>query len=415
MPDKIEIMSPAGSFESLSAAIKAGADSIYFGVQQLNMRSRSSINFTLADIKKIVGICKKNKVKAYLALNTIMYDHDINLMKDICKEAKKAGISALIISDVAAMQYAKELGVEVHISTQANVSNFESVKFYSMFADVVVLARELTLVQVKKITGLIKKEKIKGPSGKLLRIELFAHGAMCVAVSGKCYMSLATHNSSANRGACKQNCRKSYKVTDNETGEELVIDNEYVMSPKDMCTIGFIDKILDSGVSVLKLEGRGRSPDYIYAVTKCYREAADSYIDGTYSKKKVEAWLSELKKVYNRGFWNGYYLGKKLDIWSGAAGNASDSEKMYIGKALNYYKKSGIALFLIEADRIESGEEVLITGPTTGVVKAKAEKIQVDEKEAKFAEKGNLVTFKVPETIRKNDKLYAIRDRKGKK
>ena len=413
MNKKIEIMAPAGSYESLEAGIKAGADSVYFGIEQLNMRARASNNFTLNDLKEIVKRCNKSKVKTYLTLNTILYDHDIFLMKKICDTAKKVGISAVIVSDISAINYANSIGLKVHISTQTNVSNLEAVKFYSKFADVVVLARELTLQQIKNICAEIKKQNIKGPSGKLVEIEIFVHGALCVAISGKCYMSLATSNASANRGACLQNCRKSYRVIDEETGDELKLDNKYIMSPKDLCTIGFIDKLLDSGISVLKIEGRGRSPDYVYAVTKAYREAVDSVANGTYTQKKIDSWIKELEKVYNRGFWQGgYYLGKKLGEWSGGYGNQSKKEKIFVGIARHYFSKTKIGEFFLQSGGIELGDEIIITGKTTGIIHQKIESLYVNEKPVSKSKKGEIITIKLNEKIRKNDKLYIIKDRK---
>jgi putative protease len=405
----IEIMAPAGNFECMVAAIKAGANSVYFGVEQLNMRARAANNFTISDIPKITRICGEKNVKTYLTLNTIMYDHDITLMKKICDVAKKSNISAVIASDISAISYANSIGLEVHISTQQNVSNIEAVKFYAKFADVIVLARELTLSQVNKICEEIKKEKIVGPKGEIVRIELFAHGALCVAVSGKCYMSLGTYNASANRGACLQNCRRTYKVTDNETGDELVIDNEYVMSPKDLCTIGFIDKLIEAGVKVFKLEGRGRSADYVYVVTKAYREAADSVLDNSYTKEKIEAWNKELETVYNRGFWQGgYYLGKKLGEWAGVYGSNATKEKIFVGIAKHYFPKTNIGEFAIQSGEIKVGDEILITGNTTGVIQCKVESMFVDEKAADSATKGDVITIKISERVRENDKLYVV-------
>ena len=409
--NEIEIMAPAGNFESLAAAIKAGADSIYFGVEQLNMRARAA-NFTLDDLPKIVKICQKSNVKTYLTLNTIMYDHDMNLMKKICDVAKKAKITAVIASDIAAINYATEVGLEVHMSTQVNISNIEAIKFYSKFADVIVLARELTLQQIKKICDEIKKQNIKGPKGELIKIEIFAHGALCVAVSGKCYMSLATYNASANRGACLQNCRRSYKVIDEETGDELRIENKQVMSPSDLCTIGFIDKLMDAGVSVFKLEGRGRSADYVYIVTKCYKQAAEAYLNGTYTKEKIEAWTKELESVYNRGFWQGgYYLGKKLGEWSGTYGSKATKEKVFVGIAKHYFPKTKIGEFLIQSDKIKVGDEIIITGNTTGVIQAKVESMFVNDKQSATAKQGDVITIKIPERVRENDKLYVIKDK----
>src|SRR3989338_6232832 len=341
MQPRVEIMAPAGSYESLMAAVKAGADSVYFGVEQLNMRARAANNFTLKDMHKIAGICRENKLRAYLTVNTIMYDHDMALMRKICNAAKEAAITAVIASDISTIAYAHSIGLRVHCSTQMNIGNMEAVKFYAEYADVMIMARELTLSQVKHICEEIKKQNVIGPSGNLVEIEIFIHGALCVAVSGICYMSLATYNASANRGACLQNCRRAYRLIDDETGDELVVDNKYIMSPKDLCTIGFIDKILGSGVNVLKIEGRGRSPDYVYVVTKAYREAVDSFYKGTYTQHKIETWTKELETVYNRGFWHGgYYLGKKLGEWSGAYGSKARKEKEFVGIAKNYYNKA---------------------------------------------------------------------------
>ena len=407
---EIEIMAPAGNFECLAAAIKGGANSVYFGVEQLNMRARAANNFTLSDLPKIAETCSEKNVKSYLTLNTIMYDHDVTLIKKICDTAKKVGVSAIIASDISAISYANSIGLEVHISTQQNVSNIEAVRFYSKFADVIVLARELTLSQIKKICEEIKKDNIKGPNGELVKIELFAHGALCVAVSGKCYMSLGTYNASANRGACLQNCRRSYKVIDNETGDELVIDNEYVMSPKDLCTIGFIDKLIDAGVKVFKIEGRGRSADYVYIVTKSYREAADSVLNKTYTQEKISEWTKQLENVYNRGFWHGgYYLGKKLGEWSGVYGSKATKEKVFVGVAKHYFPKTGIGEFHIQSEQIKTGDEILITGNTTGVIEGKVESMFVNDKPGiKEAKAGDVITFKVSERVRENDKLYVV-------
>jgi putative protease len=409
----IEIMSPAGSFASLNTAIKAGADSVYFGVEQLNMRARAANNFRITDLPEIVGICKEKKVKTYLTVNTILYDHDLALLRKVCDAAKAAGITAVIASDVAALQYAHSIGLEIHISTQQNVSNIEAVRFFAQFADVVVLARELTLNQIKKIIAEIKKDKIVGPRGELIRIELFAHGALCVAISGKCYMSLATQNASANRGACTQNCRRTYRVIDEENGEELVLDNKYIMSPKDLCTIGFLDQILAAGVSVLKLEGRGRSPEYVHVVTKCYREAADAVENGTYTPEKIAAWTTQLEGVYNRGLWHGgYYLGKQLGEWSGEYGSHTTKQNDYIGHVTNFFRKVSVGEFTLDAGDIAEGSEILITGDTTGVIKIKVTEIIINEKPVSSAKKGDIITFKVPERVRPNDKLFVVHDRK---
>ncbi len=408
----IDIMAPAGSYESLMAAIHAGANSVYFGVEQLNMRARATNNFHLEDLQKIASTCKKEKVKTYLTVNTILYDHDIVLMKKICDAAKKARIDAVIASDFAVLQYTQQIGQPVHISTQMNISNIESVRFFAQYADVLVLARELTLLQIKEICEQIQKQNIKGPSDDLVKIEVFVHGALCVAVSGKCYMSLATYNASANRGACLQNCRRSYKLTDDETGEELVVDNKYIMSPKDLCTIGFVDKLIDAGISVMKIEGRGKAPEYVATVTACYKEAVESYFAGTYTQEKIQEWTKRLETVYNRGFWQGgYYLGKKLGEWSGAYGSRATKEKKYLGIAKNYYPKAKIAHFVLEAGEIKTGDEIIITGPTTGVLQAHLEGLFVNEKQVILAKKGEEVTFPISQKIRKNDKLFVVKNK----
>lgn len=413
-------MSPAGSFAALHSAIQGGANSVYFGIEQLNMRARAANNFKTTDLPEIVKLCNENTlqhdsgqaIKTYLTVNTVLYDYDILVMKKIMDSAKKAGITAIIASDMAALQYGKEIEMEIHISTQQNVSNIEAVKFFSQYADVIVLARELTITQIKKIVDQIKEQNIMGPSGELLRIEIFAHGALCVAVSGKCYMSLATQNVSANRGACTQVCRRSYKVTDEETGDELVVDNKYIMSPKDLCTIGFLDKILNAGVSVLKLEGRGRSADYVYTVTKCYREASDAVENKTYTKEKIEAWTKELSTVYNRGFWHGgYYLGKKLGEWSGKYGSHATHENIFLGQAKNYFAKNNVAEFILETGELKNGDELLITGDTTGTLKVTLNNLRVDGAQTETAKKGDLITFEVPDKIRRSDKLFVVRDR----
>jgi putative protease len=406
--EDIEIMAPVGSYESLMAAIQGGADSVYFGIEQLNMRAKSSNNFTIEDLKKIVSIAGENNIKTYLTVNTILYDHDLLLMKKIVDAAKESGITAIIASDQAAINYASSIGVEVHISTQVNISNIESVKFYAHFADVMVTARELSLKQVKKITETIEKEEIKGPSGKPVRIEIFAHGALCMAVSGKCYLSLHEQNSSANRGACLQTCRKAYIVTEKESGYQLEIDNEYIMSPKDLCTIGFIDKIIDSGVKVLKIEGRARPPEYVKTVCKCYSDAVKAHIDGSYGPEKIENWEKELSTVFNRGFWDGYYLGRKLGEWSREYGSKATKTKVYIGKGTNYFKNLKVAEFLIQAEDIKVGDEILITGPTTGVIQTTVKEIRLDLSPVEMAGKGNLVSIPIDEKVRPSDKLYKI-------
>ena len=404
----IELMSPAGSYESLMAAIKAGCNSVYFGVEQLNMRARSANNFTLDDLKKIAEIGKENNVKTYLTLNTVLYDHDIALMKSIVNTAKESGITAIIASDHAVLNYAKKEGVEVHISTQANISNIDTIEFYANFADVVVLARELSLKQVAEITRETKRRNITGPAGRLIEVEIFAHGALCMAISGKCYLSLHSNYASANRGACIQNCRKSYIVTDKEDGVEFEVDNEYIMSAKDLCTIDFLDQILDAGVSVLKIEGRGRSADYVYTVTKCYREAIDSYNEGTYTQEKINDWKERLATVFNRGFWDGYYLGKKMGEWNREYGSNATKRKIYIGRGLKYFEKSGVGEFKLESHSLNVGDEIMITGPTTGFVEAKVSELRLDDKAVDKVNKGDVFTFPVSEKVRPSDKLYKV-------
>ena len=403
-------MAPVGSYEALSAAIKAGADSIYFGIEQLNMRARSSINFTLDDLQKISDVCKENNVKSYITLNTIMYDHDLQLMRSIVDKAKECDITAIIASDHAVMNYARKVGMPIHISTQANVSNIETVEFYSVFADVMVLARELSLMQVKAITKEIKRREITGPNGELVKIEIFAHGALCMAVSGKCYLSLHAHYSSANRGACAQDCRKEYIVTEKEEGTEFLIDNEYIMSAKDLCTIDFLDKIVDVGVEVIKIEGRGRSADYVYTTTKCYREAVDSISEGTYTPEKISKWKEELSTVYNRGFWDGYYLGRKMGEWSDTYGSRATKRKVFIGKGVNYFKRLNVAEFRLETKSLKIGDEILITGPTTGVIKTRVKELRFEDKPVQLVKKGDNFSMPVDEIIRPSDKLYILED-----
>ena len=409
MGKQIEIMAHAGSFDSLAAAIQGGADSIYFGIEQLNMRARAANNFTFEDLEKIVEMCLPNNVRSYLTLNTIIYDHDLSLMKRIVNKAKEAGISAVIASDQAVINYANSIDLEVHISTQTNVTNLETIKFFSHFADVMVLARELSLKQVKDITDGIIKDDIKGPSGNLIEIEIFAHGALCMAVSGKCYLSLHTNNSSANRGACVQNCRRTYEVKD-EDGNELKIDNEYIMSPKELCTIGFIDDIIKSGVKVLKIEGRGRAPEYVKTVTQCYREAADAYLEGTYSKEKIAEWDKQLASVYNRGFWDGYYLGQEMGEWSDVHGSKATTRKKYLGKGVHYFPKAGIAEFKLETHSLKIGDKILITGPTTGVVESEITALMVEEIMYDEIKKGVNFTTPLDTVIRNSDKLYVVEE-----
>lgn len=405
---KIELMAPAGNYESLQAAIDNGADSVYFGVEQLNMRARASINFTLDDLPEIARRCGEKNIRTYLTLNTIIYDHDLSIIKTVLDAAKEAGITAVIAMDQAVISYARQIGMEVHISTQINITNIETVKFYSLFADTVVLSRELSLRQIKKICSQIEKEEVKGPSGNLVEVEVFGHGALCMAVSGKCYLSLHSHNSSANRGACKQNCRKKYTVIDQESGFEIELDNEYMMSPKDLCTLDFLDQIIDAGVKVLKIEGRGRAPEYVATVIKTYREAIDAYYEGTFNKEKIAVWMEALKKVYNRGFWGGYYLGQKLGEWSDGPGSQATQKKVYVGKGVHYYSKPGIAEFKIEAYDIKVGDQLLVTGPTTGVKELQLDEMMVDDLKADMAEKGNNCTIPTGFKVRPSDKLYKI-------
>jgi U32 family peptidase len=405
-------MAPAGSFESLSAAIKAGANSIYFGIDKLNMRARSASPFTIADLYEISNICTDNNVKSYLALNTVIYDNEIDSVRSICQAVKESHISAIIASDLAVIRIARDLGVNVHISTQANISNFEAVKFYAQFADVMVLARELTLPQISRIVDSIKAQNIQGPGGKLVQIELFIHGALCVSISGKCYMSLANTNHSANRGDCLQTCRRKYRVTDDQTGEELTIDNQYVMSPKDLCTIRFMDKLIESGASVFKIEGRGRASDYVYRVTKTYKEAISAFFSGSFSEANFSNWEQELKSVYNRGFWHGgYYLGNKLGDWAGSHGSKATKQKKYVGYVKNYFKKSNIAQIIIEDQPVNIGDDIIATGKTTGYAETKIKSIFLDELSVQSATKGDDVTLPFEDTLRKNDKIYVYKDR----
>ena len=403
-------MAPAGDFESLTAAIQAGADSVYFGVKQLNMRARSSHNFSLRELGQVVRRLHENGKKAYLAINTILYDKELPIMQKLVDAARNAGVDALIISDQAALQYARQKGMEVHLSTQLNISNTMSLKFYAGYADVVVLARELNLKQVKEMAANIRKNGIRGPSGKLIRLEMFAHGALCMAVSGKCYLSLHEQNASANRGTCLQTCRKAYVVTEKETGYELEIDNEYIMSPKDLATIDFLDLLLDAGISVLKIEGRARSPEYVYTTVSCYNEALQALEDGTYSTKLIREWKNRLSTVFNRGFWDGYYLGRKMGEWSDRYGSHATKKKIYIGKGNNYFNKPKVAEFIIEAETLQKGDEIIITGPTTGVIQTVVKEIRVNNKTVDSAGKGIYCSIPVDRKVRRSDKLYKITD-----
>ncbi|MDP4267595.1 MAG: peptidase U32 family protein [Bacteroidota bacterium] len=407
---EIEIMSPVGSYESLMAAILGGANSVYFGAGHLNMRARSSVNFTTNDIKKIADLCRDNNIRSYLTLNTVVYNNEIPEIIKTLEEAKRSGITAVIASDFAVINHAREIGMEMHVSTQSNVSNIEAVKFFSDYANVMVLARELKLEQIEEICRQIEEENITGPSGELIRIEIFAHGALCMSISGKCYLSLHTQNYSANRGACLQPCRRAYTVRDKDEGHELDIENEYIMSPKDLCTIGFLDKLIEAGVKVFKIEGRGRSPEYVKTVTKCYREAVDSFLDGTYNKEKVDLWTEKLRSVYNRGFWEGYYMGKKTGEWTKIYGSQATKRKVYVGKGMNYFSTLKVAEFKVEAEELNVGDEIIITGPTTGVIETKVNEIRVDLLNVDKANKGVFCSIPVPEIVRRSDKLYKIVD-----
>ena len=403
-----EIMAPVGSRESLTAAIQAGADAIYFGIGQLNMRAHSANPFTIDDLHEIAQTCADHGIKSYLTVNTIIYGEDIEQMHTIVDAAKQAGISAVIASDVAVMTYCNRIGQEVHLSTQLNISNIEALKFYAQFADVVVLARELNLDQVAAIHRGIEEQDIRGPKGERIRIEMFCHGALCMAISGKCYMSLHHANRSANRGECVQVCRRSYTATDNETGEQLAIDNKYIMSPKDLKTIRFMDKLMASGVRVLKIEGRARGPEYVYTVVKCYKEAVASVIEGCFTEEKKEEWDRRLATVFNRGFWDGYYLGQRLGEWNRNYGSNATERKVYVGKGVKYFSKLGVAEFTVEATELNRGDKLLITGPTTGVMYVDADEIRLELEPVEVAPKGTHVSFAVPGKIRPSDKLFKI-------
>jgi putative protease len=402
----IEIMAPAGSYESLMAAIQGGADSVYFGVEQLNMRAASSNNFTIEDLHKIASICKKNKLKSYLTVNVVVFDHEIEQMHRIIDAAVESKITAVIASDLSVINYAFSAGIEVHLSTQLNITNLEALKFYSKWADVVVLARELNIDQVKYIHNSIIEQNITGPKGELIKIEMFVHGALCMAVSGKCYLSLHENNKSANRGECYQTCRKSYIATGKETGYELEIDNEYIMSPKDLCTIGFLDKLLNAGVTVLKIEGRARSAEYVKTVSSCYSEAVEAIADGTFGEERTDGWRALLSTVFNRGFWDGYYLGRKLGEWNTNYGSSATKRKLYLGKITNYFKKLNVAEIKLENGDLNIGDTILITGPTTGVVEYLTDEIRVDLKVAEKGLKGELCSVKTDVILRRSDKVY---------
>lgn len=401
-----EIMAPVGSYDSLAAAISAGADAVYFGVEGLNMRSRSSANFTLDDLRNIVGITSEKGIRTYLTVNTIVYDGDLPTVDAIVRAAAEAGVSAIIASDIAVFEACRRHGVEIHISTQCNISNIEAVRFYARYADVMVLARELSLEQVAEIHKAIVDEDIRGPHDEIVRLEMFCHGALCMAVSGKCYLSLHQMNSSANRGACTQICRRGYRVTDLETGDELNVENKYIMSPKDLKTIHFLDRMVDAGVSVFKIEGRARGPEYVLTAVRCYSEALEAICDGSYGAEKVAGWDEQLAKIFNRGFWDGYYAGKRLGEWSGKYGSSATRVKQYVAKGVKWYSKLGVGEFIMEGAELCRGDEVVITGPTTGALIIKADDIRVDGRSVDRAVKGEAFSIAVPAKIRPADRLY---------
>lgn len=401
-------MAPAGSYESLTAAAQGGADAVYFGIEQLNMRARSSANFKLEDLPNIVSRARELKMKAYLTVNTVIYNNELNSMRQIIDTAVRYGVDAIIASDQSVLQYCNSAGARVHLSTQLNISNIETLKFYSHFADVAVLARELSLEQVREITKTIEKEEIRGPSGQLIRIEIFIHGALCMAISGKCYLSLHEHNQSANRGNCYQVCRRGYRVTDIDREVELNIENEYILSPKDLKTIHFLNKVLDAGVSVLKIEGRARSAEYVKTVTSCYNEAIHAYVDGTFSGEKVEDWNTRLATVFNRGFWDGYYLGQRLGEWSEKYGSVATYKKEYIGKVTNYFDRVGVGEVVIESGHLEIGDKVVFIGPTTGAIEIIVQELRVDELNCSMASKGEKCSLPVNQQLRRSDKVYRL-------
>ncbi|NBC82610.1 MAG: U32 family peptidase [Bacteroidetes bacterium] len=408
----IEIMAPVGSFESLMAAIQAGADAVYFGLEKLNMRARASANFSINDLKEIVQRCEKHNVKTYLALNVILYDHELGDMRALLQTAKSNNISAVIAADQAVLNQARALNLEVHLSTQLNISNLETLRFYAGYADVMVLARELNLNQVKDITNGIKNNNIKGPSGNLISVEMFAHGALCMSVSGKCYLSLHEQNYSANRGACLQHCRKGYTVREKESGRELDIENEYMMSPKDLKTIHFLNKIIDAGVTVLKIEGRARGPEYVYTVVTCYNQALESLEQGTYNAQKIAEWDQKLASVFNRGFWDGYYLGQKLGEWSHVYGSQATERKIYVGKGRNYFDRIGVAEFECQAAELSVGDKIIIVGPVTGYIECYVNEIRVKQKPINKVKQGDIFSIPLSKRIRSSDKMYKTEFRK---
>ncbi len=409
--EDIELMAPVGSFESLQAAIQGGADAIYFGLGKLNMRSQSTINFTANDLAELTRIAKNAGIKTYLTINTVIYDKELAEMRQTVDLARQHNISAIIASDHAVVNYAREQGMEVHASTQLNISNTEALRHYSQWVDVAVLARELNLEQVRHISEQIKKENIKGPAGRPVGLEMFIHGALCMSISGKCYLSLHEKNKSANRGQCLQTCRKKYLVTENESGEELEIDHEYIMSPKDLCTLHFLNKIIDAGITVLKIEGRARSPEYVKTVTQVYNEALHAIIDGYFDQYHIDNWMEQLSMVFNRGFWDGYYLGQRLGEWSHIYGSKATMKKTYVGKITNYYTKLGVAEVKMESGELKTGDQILITGPTTGVIETKIEEIRVDLKTTPSTHKGELCSIPVKQFLRRSDKIYRWTER----
>lgn len=408
--EDVDLMAPVGSFESLMAAVRAGADSVYFGLGRLNMRARSSVNFTAGDLEKIMRICRNFNKRAYLTMNVVFYNEELDEMRRMVDLAKESGVNAIIASDQAVIEYASQCGMEIHLSTQINISNVESLRFYSRFADVAVLARELNLKQVAEIYNTIEKEQIKGPSGNPVKIEMFSHGALCMAISGKCYLSLHHHKHSANRGECLQDCRRSYTVREKESGFELDIEDEYIMSPKDLCTIHFINKMLEAGVRVLKIEGRARSPEYVKVVCECYDQAIRSVYDGAYTQEKIDVWKQRLSSVFNRGFWDGYYLGQKLGEWSHVYGSKATQRKEYAARCMNYFPRIGVADFLCESGSLRIGDKVLIVGPTTGVVEHEIREIRVDYRQVDQTRAGERFSIPVPRKVRRADKMYNLID-----
>ncbi len=408
---KIEIMAPVGSFEALAAALNAGCDSVYFGVEQLNMRARASHNFTLEELKEVAQTCREHGVRSYLTMNTLLYQHDLVLMRNILDAAKAANVSAIIIQDIAAIQYARSIGLSIHASTQLSISNYEAVKFYAQFADTIVLAREVDMEMMREICVSIKKDRLKGPAGELVRIEVFVHGALCIAQSGRCQMSLITTNTSAQRGACLQECRKKYKITDEETGTEMIVENGYVLSPTDLCCLSFLDKLAETGVAVFKIEGRGKTADYVSKVVQVYREARDAIKEGTFVQEKIEVWMEELKSVYNRGFSDGYYLGRKLPEWSGYSRNKATDEKFYVGEVKHYFPKVKVAELNILAHELKKGDRVVVMGKTTGAVFGSVENMIKDEVTVESSGKQCFVTIPFSETVREHDKVYLVKTR----